>query len=173
MVLTCTSKTQPAMAGEIKSRASYWARRLECPVDEDANYRNTFWCNRDLIPIPEDRRTWTWQGFAGYWVICGCVTRRGSACLSPSRPLATAAASCSASLTNCNFQHQHDGMDSRIDAAVSWPECTSGHRLHGRGCFDLCSGRCARRMAREPSLLGFHGALPSFLGHARWFLASP
>lgn len=62
------------MAGETnKSRVSYWAKRLECPVDEDANYRNTFWCNRDLIPIPEDRRTWTWQGFAGYWVICGYV----------------------------------------------------------------------------------------------------
>jgi NCS1 family nucleobase:cation symporter-1 len=29
------------------------------------------WCNRDLIPIPEDRRTWTWQGFAGYWIITG------------------------------------------------------------------------------------------------------
>ncbi|KAH8892196.1 hypothetical protein GQ53DRAFT_864033 [Thozetella sp. PMI_491] len=46
----------------------------ECPVDENANYRNTFWCNRDLIPIPPDRRTWTWQGFAGYWVICGINT---------------------------------------------------------------------------------------------------
>ncbi|KAL1871969.1 hypothetical protein Daus18300_004606 [Diaporthe australafricana] len=57
------------MTAEAKSRAAYWAKRLECPVDEDANYRNTFWCNRDLIPIPEDRRTWTWQGFAGYWVI--------------------------------------------------------------------------------------------------------
>ncbi|KAK7704124.1 hypothetical protein SLS64_008682 [Diaporthe eres] len=63
------------MPGDIiESRASYWAKRLECPVDEDANYRNTFWCNRDLIPIPEDRRTWTWQGFAGYWVICGINT---------------------------------------------------------------------------------------------------
>ncbi|POS81347.1 hypothetical protein DHEL01_v200277 [Diaporthe helianthi] len=59
---------------ETKSRVSYWAKRLECPVDENANYRNTFWCNRDLIPIPEDRRTWTWQGFAGYWVICGINT---------------------------------------------------------------------------------------------------
>lgn len=74
MVVAFTSKT-PTMTGEIKSRASYWAKRLECPVDENANYRNTFWCNRDLIPIPEDRRTWTWQGFAGYWVICGCVNQ--------------------------------------------------------------------------------------------------
>lgn len=94
MVTACTSKTS-AMAGEIKSRASYWARRLECPVDENANYRNTFWCNRDLIPIPEDRRTWTWQGFAGYWVICGCVTRPDQSLWSPP--------SCGVpTLTNCN-----------------------------------------------------------------------
>lgn len=51
----------------VKSRAE----RLQCPVDEDAEYENTYWCNRDLIPIPPERRTWTWQGFAGYWVIAG------------------------------------------------------------------------------------------------------
>lgn len=61
------------MASKGQSRVQYWVKRLECPVDENANYRNTFWCNRDLIPIPQDRRTWTWQGFAGYWVICGYV----------------------------------------------------------------------------------------------------
>lgn len=49
----------------------HWAHRLECPVDQDAGYHNTFWCNRDLIPIPADRRTWTWQGYAGYWIIAG------------------------------------------------------------------------------------------------------
>ncbi|RFU32379.1 hypothetical protein B7463_g3981, partial [Scytalidium lignicola] len=54
-----------------KKRIAYWAQKLECPVDDDANYENTYWCNRDLIPIPEDRRTWTWQGFAGYWIITG------------------------------------------------------------------------------------------------------
>lgn len=25
-----------------QSKARYWAERLECPVDEDAGYRNTF-----------------------------------------------------------------------------------------------------------------------------------
>lgn len=54
-----------------RETARRWARRLECPVDENANYKNTFWTNRDLIPIPYERRTWTWQGFAGYWVITG------------------------------------------------------------------------------------------------------
>jgi nucleobase:cation symporter-1, NCS1 family len=31
-----------------------------------------------LIPIPRDRRTWTWQGFAGYWVIGGQLHRSDS-----------------------------------------------------------------------------------------------
>ncbi|GIZ47129.1 hypothetical protein CKM354_001022900 [Cercospora kikuchii] len=57
-----------------KSKLAHWAHRLECPVDPDANYHNTFWCNRDLIPIPSSRRTWTWQGYAGYWVIAGINT---------------------------------------------------------------------------------------------------
>ena len=35
---------------------------------------NTQWCNRDLIPIPPDRQTWSWEGYAGYWVITGINT---------------------------------------------------------------------------------------------------
>lgn len=165
MVMTCTSKT-PVMPGDIESRASYWAKRLECPVDEDANYRNTFWCNRDLIPIPEDRRTWTWQGFAGYWVICGYVSQ-------PETALPRQLPFCSGALCSRTvIQHQHDGMDGRLDVIVSGLECTSGDRLHGRSRFDLCSCRRARGMARESSLPGIHRALAGFLGHERWFLAS-
>ncbi|KAI9807843.1 MAG: hypothetical protein M1825_005148 [Sarcosagium campestre] len=55
-----------------KSKAAvHWTKRLECPVDENANYHNTLWCNRDLIPIPPERRTWTWVGYFGYWIIAG------------------------------------------------------------------------------------------------------
>lgn len=54
-----------------KRNVQHWAKRLECPIDRDADYENTFWCNRDLIPIPYDRRTWTWQGYAGYWIVTG------------------------------------------------------------------------------------------------------
>jgi NCS1 family nucleobase:cation symporter-1 len=25
-----------------KRRAAYWGKKLECPVDEDANYENTY-----------------------------------------------------------------------------------------------------------------------------------
>ncbi len=27
-----------------KKRVKYWATKLECPVDEDANYENTYVC---------------------------------------------------------------------------------------------------------------------------------
>jgi hypothetical protein len=35
------------------------------PIDEDAQYENNAWCNRDLIPIPPDRRTY------GVWSYIG------------------------------------------------------------------------------------------------------
>lgn len=57
-----------------KQTVYHWAKRLECPVDKDADYENTSWCNRDLIPIPYHRRTWTWEGYAGYWIITGNAT---------------------------------------------------------------------------------------------------
>lgn len=62
------------LSPQFEDRARRWAKSIECTVDENADYKNTFWCNRDLIPIPYDRRTWTWQGFAGYWVITGINT---------------------------------------------------------------------------------------------------
>ncbi|KAJ3498897.1 hypothetical protein NLG97_g759 [Lecanicillium saksenae] len=40
-------------------------RMLQCPKDEDADYDNTQWCNRDLIPIPPERRTYAAWSFVG------------------------------------------------------------------------------------------------------------
>ena len=48
------------------------AKRLECPTDEDGDYENDRWTNRDLIPIPPDRRTYTVYSFA---VSCDPGTR--------------------------------------------------------------------------------------------------
>lgn len=45
------------------------------PIDEDSYYQNTQWCNRDLIPIPEERRVWNTAGYFGYWTVSGsCVS---------------------------------------------------------------------------------------------------
>ncbi|KAL4773513.1 permease for cytosine/purines, uracil, thiamine, allantoin-domain-containing protein [Aspergillus nidulans var. acristatus] len=50
-------------------------QRLQCPVDEDADYENTTWCNRDLIPIPPERRTYGVWSYFGYWTVSGaCVS---------------------------------------------------------------------------------------------------
>ncbi|KAJ5755857.1 hypothetical protein N7533_005400 [Penicillium manginii] len=70
-------------------------QKLQCPKDEDAQYENTTWCNRDLIPTPPDRRTygvWSYFGanlcpsallkdqlndlfFLGYWTVSGsCIS---------------------------------------------------------------------------------------------------
>ncbi|KAL4915672.1 permease for cytosine/purines, uracil, thiamine, allantoin-domain-containing protein [Aspergillus aurantiobrunneus] len=48
---------------------------LQCPVDEDAEYENTTWCNRDLIPIPPERRTYGVWSYFGYWTVSGsCIS---------------------------------------------------------------------------------------------------
>lgn len=162
------------MAPDTKSRAKYWARRLECPVDDNANYRNTFWCNRDLIPIPEDRRTWTWQGFAGYWVICGYVPvsfsiAQGLFLLIQKTIVGTRRWRDLSGLTAP--QHQHDGMDCWLDLAFAGAECTAGHGRHGWRCFDIGTHRGSRRLAGQPSLSWLHGHVSGLLGHARRLLA--
>ncbi|KAI1628212.1 NCS1 family nucleobase:cation symporter-1 [Exophiala viscosa] len=49
--------------------------RLQVPKDEDSYYTNTTWCNRDLIPMPVDRRTWGIWGYFGYWTVSGsCIS---------------------------------------------------------------------------------------------------
>ena len=41
-----------------------WKEKLECPVDADGGYVNDRWTNRDLIPIPPERRTYKVWSFA-------------------------------------------------------------------------------------------------------------
>ena len=37
------------------------------PKDKHSYYDNTRWCNRDLIPMPPERRTWGIWGYCGRW----------------------------------------------------------------------------------------------------------
>lgn len=49
--------------------------KLALDVPDGATYENTVWTNRDLVPIPADRRTWNAWGYIGYWTVGGsCVT---------------------------------------------------------------------------------------------------
>jgi hypothetical protein len=38
---------------------------LHRPKKGDSYYENTRWCNRDLIPMPPERRTWGIWGYFG------------------------------------------------------------------------------------------------------------
>lgn len=48
-----------------------WKKRLEVPKDDNAFYENDSLTNRDIIPIPPERRTWSAIAYATYWVIEG------------------------------------------------------------------------------------------------------
>jgi hypothetical protein len=49
------SPVQSLSSGIMSSRFHVLLKKLEVPVDEDAEYTNTRYCNRDLIPIPPGR----------------------------------------------------------------------------------------------------------------------
>ncbi|ODV97464.1 hypothetical protein PACTADRAFT_49185 [Pachysolen tannophilus NRRL Y-2460] len=46
-------------------------KKLEVPKDEQSFYDNDKLTNRDLIPIPPERRTWTPLGYFSYWIVEG------------------------------------------------------------------------------------------------------
>lgn len=41
---------------------------MTSPIDQNSYYQNTAWCNRDLIPIPPERRTWGIWGYFGEYI---------------------------------------------------------------------------------------------------------
>jgi NCS1 family nucleobase:cation symporter-1 len=44
--------------------------QLEVPADEHlGGQRPSAWNNRDLVPLPPSRRTWTIKGFLGFWAV--------------------------------------------------------------------------------------------------------
>ncbi|EIM84155.1 uncharacterized protein STEHIDRAFT_123633 [Stereum hirsutum FP-91666 SS1] len=50
-------------------------KRIEVPIDKDADYKNDNWTNRDLIPMPAERRTYKIWSFFIYWCISGmCIS---------------------------------------------------------------------------------------------------
>ncbi|BFZ60594.1 hypothetical protein YB2330_001634 [Saitoella coloradoensis] len=71
---TVVNKRTSKMIPEKWKTKEFWDK-FQVPKDEDAGYDNTTWCNRDLIPIPPDRRTWDVWGYFGYWTVSGsCVS---------------------------------------------------------------------------------------------------
>ncbi|RDW88204.1 uracil permease-2 [Coleophoma cylindrospora] len=50
-------------------RARGWAEKLKVKADEDNHEKTDSWSNRDLIPLPPNRRTWGSFHYFGYWAI--------------------------------------------------------------------------------------------------------
>jgi NCS1 family nucleobase:cation symporter-1 len=44
---------------------------LAVPKEEDDEFEDSKWSNRDLIPTPKDRHTWTSISYFGYWAVAG------------------------------------------------------------------------------------------------------
>lgn len=57
----------------VPSRKEAFLKKLECPVDDNAGYQNDRWTNRDLIPIPPERRTYK------IWSFCVGICLRAHA----------------------------------------------------------------------------------------------
>ncbi|KII93910.1 hypothetical protein PLICRDRAFT_694993 [Plicaturopsis crispa FD-325 SS-3] len=50
-------------------------KRIEVPIDANADYQNDHWTNRDLIPMPAERRTYAIWSYFIYWCISGmCIS---------------------------------------------------------------------------------------------------
>ncbi|KAJ6598305.1 permease for cytosine/purines, uracil, thiamine, allantoin-domain-containing protein [Mycena vulgaris] len=48
---------------------------IEVPIDANADYKNDHYTNRDLIPTPADRRTYSISSYCIYWCISGmCIS---------------------------------------------------------------------------------------------------
>jgi NCS1 family nucleobase:cation symporter-1 len=41
--------------------------KLQVPGDESLHEQTDSWSNRDLVPLPPNRRTWVIWAFFGYW----------------------------------------------------------------------------------------------------------
>ncbi|KZT65774.1 NCS1 nucleoside transporter family protein [Daedalea quercina L-15889] len=58
-----------------ESTKERFLRFIEVPIDANAGYKNDHWTNRDLIPMPAERRTYAIWSYFIYWCISGlCIS---------------------------------------------------------------------------------------------------
>ncbi|KAF2728930.1 NCS1 nucleoside transporter family protein-like protein [Polyplosphaeria fusca] len=53
----------------LRKRAVWAERQIRLKGDESRHEQTDAWSNRDLIPLPPERRTWGWFHFFGFWAI--------------------------------------------------------------------------------------------------------
>ncbi|KAH8881480.1 uracil permease [Thozetella sp. PMI_491] len=57
------------MADGLRQRALKLKERARLHGDESRHEQTDSWSNRDLVPLPYDRRKWGWFHFFGYWTL--------------------------------------------------------------------------------------------------------
>ncbi|KAH9918336.1 permease for cytosine/purines, uracil, thiamine, allantoin-domain-containing protein [Amylocystis lapponica] len=63
------------MSATERTRGQRFLKWIEVPIDKDADYKNDLWTNRDLIPMPKERRTYAIWSYFIYWCISGmCIS---------------------------------------------------------------------------------------------------
>ncbi|KAH7910773.1 permease for cytosine/purines, uracil, thiamine, allantoin-domain-containing protein [Hygrophoropsis aurantiaca] len=57
------------------TNVNWFLKQIEVPIDDNAEYENDHWTNRDLIPMPAERRTYKIWSYFIYWCISGlCIS---------------------------------------------------------------------------------------------------
>ncbi|KAJ6469417.1 permease for cytosine/purines, uracil, thiamine, allantoin-domain-containing protein [Mycena sanguinolenta] len=74
-----TSTSKNTMQAPVNTSQTTRLRRLlkyiEVPIDANADYKNDHYTNRDLIPTPANRRTYSICSYFIYWCISGmCIS---------------------------------------------------------------------------------------------------
>jgi cytosine/uracil/thiamine/allantoin permease len=53
----------------LKHRLRKIDQKVRLRGDDEKHEQTDAWSNRDLIPLPPERRTWGWFNFFGFWAI--------------------------------------------------------------------------------------------------------
>ena len=54
---------------ELRRRLAAVDQRIRLKGNDAKHEQTDAWSNRDLIPLPPDRRTWGWINYFGFWAI--------------------------------------------------------------------------------------------------------
>jgi NCS1 family nucleobase:cation symporter-1 len=52
-----------------RRKLQYLDQKIQLKGDDSRHEQTDRWSNRDLIPLPPERRTWGWFNFYGFWAI--------------------------------------------------------------------------------------------------------
>lgn len=66
-LLRCPIVSQSKMT--VRRRLAAINEKIRLHGDDEKHEQTDAWSNRDLIPLPPERRTWGWFNFFGFWSI--------------------------------------------------------------------------------------------------------